>query len=239
MTLHALLLSRDPEVLGPMRRMLADVHAKVEVCRGPCQAVRLLQAERFDAVLVDCDDMDGAADVLMELRQSTGNRGAIRFAILNGLTSVGTAFRMGASFVLDKPLCWERTARSLRAAAGLAERERRRYDRYPVDLAVSVTLPGAHAAYARAANLSEEGMLLETVDPIPAGSRLEVRFDLPGRSTPVEARGEVAWSDQQGHAGIRFLEILQMSRLQYRRWLAEKTAQERPHFFVDATRRAC
>ena len=238
MAFHALLLSRDPEVLGPMRRMLADVRAEAEVCTGPRQAARRLASERFDAVVVDCDDMDGAADMLMELRQSAGNRGAVRFAILNGLTSVGTAFRMGANFVLDKPLCWERTARSLRAAAGLAERERRRYNRYAVDLAVSLTLPGAHAVYARAANLSEEGMVLETVDPIPAGSRLEIRFDLPGRSTPVEARGEVAWSDHQGRAGVRFLEILQMSRMQYRRWLDEKTAQETLHFFVDATRRA-
>lgn len=222
-----------------MRQMLAEVRAEVEVCTSLRQAARLLERERFDAVVVDCDDMDGAADLLMELRHAAGNRRAIRFAILNGLTSVGTAFRMGANFVLDKPLCRERTTRSLRTAAGLAQRERRRYDRYPVDLAVSLTLPGAHAVYARAANLSEEGMLLETVDPIPAGSRLEIRFDLPGKRTPVEARGEVAWSDRQGRAGVRFLEILQMSRLQYRRWLEEKTAPEAPQFFVDATRRAC
>ncbi len=220
-----------------MRRMLADVRAEMEVCTGPRQAARRLEEERFDAVIVDCDDMDGAADILAGLRHSEGNRRAIRFAILNRLTSVGTAFRMGANFVLDKPLCSERTSRSLRVASGLVERERRRYDRYAVDLAVSLTLPGAPAVYARAANLSEEGMVLETVDPIPAGSMLVIRFDLPGKSTPVEARGEVAWSDHKGHAGVRFLEILQMSRMQYFRWLAEKTGPESPHFFVDATRK--
>jgi hypothetical protein len=161
----------------------------------------------------------------------------VAFALLNGITSLETAFALGANFVLDKPLCPELSARSVRAARGLILRERRRYFRYPVDLTVSLTPASGPSLYARATSLSEEGLSVELLHPLPVGSSVEIRFDLPATSTIVEARGEVAWYQDQC-TGIRFQEILQMSKTSFRKWLAENmSANPGPGIFINATRR--
>ncbi len=236
MSSQALLVSRDPSVLEEMRSLLEGEGMTVQVSADVRQACVLLEESKFDAVIVDCDDLLGL-EVLVRLRCSPSSRRAMAFALLNGITSLETAFSLGANFVLDKPLCPELAARSVRAARGILLRERRRYLRHPVDLSASLTLPEGNSLYGRVTNLSEEGMAVELLVAIPPGTWVQVRFDLPGSTTTVEARGEVDWY-QDGMAGIRFIEILQMSKLNYQRWLAEHMPENPgPGVFINATRR--
>src|SRR5574340_981383 len=116
--LNSLLLSRDPEALRLFRRALGDVGIEVEVCTGSEAAQELLARQKFDTVIIDCDDLHGGTEVLKSLRKGISNKRVVALAILNGLTNMRSAFEMGAHFVLDKPLNLERIARSLRAAQG-------------------------------------------------------------------------------------------------------------------------
>jgi hypothetical protein len=52
-------------------------------------------------------------------------------------------------------------------------------------------------------NLSEGGVALDIKEPIGEAPRVEVRFDLPGVGSRLEAHGEFAWSDGKAHTGIR------------------------------------
>jgi hypothetical protein len=47
-------------------------------------------------------------------------------------------------------------------------------------------------------------------------------FELPGTERALEAKGEIAWSDSQGNAGIRFLEINEHLERDLEQWLAER-----------------
>lgn len=43
------------------------------------------------------------------------------------------------------------------------------------------------------ANLSVGGMFIETSRPLPLGTRLHLRFSLPGFSEPLDTEAEVRW----------------------------------------------
>ena len=203
-----------------MRRLLDD--SNVHVSYSPVQATSLLKRLKFDSVVVDCEDLIRAGEFLSCLRRAPSSRRAIAIALLSGPYSVPTAFRMGANFSLDKPLCLEQAARCLRAARGLILRECRRYHRHPVQLPVSLRVVAGESLRAHAANFSEDGMAIEVREQVPTGTGVNVRFLLPGSASMVEARGEVAWQGREGVAGIRILSMLETSKLRYRRWLDQR-----------------
>ena len=60
MPLESLLLSRDPEVIRILQPALEKLSIDVEVCRGVGSGQEILRTEKFDAIIVDCDDLKGA-----------------------------------------------------------------------------------------------------------------------------------------------------------------------------------
>src|SRR5215831_11352447 len=98
MALQALLLSRDPEVQRTVRRVFDAAAIDLDLANHADQAKLALTRRKYDAFLVDCDDMPQGPSVLKELREGKSNRSCIAFAVVNGRTSVHQAFEMGANF---------------------------------------------------------------------------------------------------------------------------------------------
>ena len=141
MTLESLLLSRDSEVLRILRPTLEKLSIDVEVCQEAKKATEILISEKFDAVIVDCDDLQGGLEVLQGLRATPSNRNSVTFALLNGKkTTTQEAFGMGVNFVLQKPISTLNASRCFHAALNFMVRERRRYYRQPVKMQVRVVL---------------------------------------------------------------------------------------------------
>jgi CheY-like chemotaxis protein len=228
MPLESLLLCRDPDCLRVMRRVLDDVGIQVEVCTGPEAAREVLDARRFDAVLVDCDDMHDACSVLQHVRNGAANRNCIAFAITNGITSVTQAFHLGANFVMEKPLTMDRVTRMLRTARGLIESERRRYFRVPVEMVVIIRPTSGGEYTATATNISSGGMALKVSQPLPDNQPLNLFFTLPGQSKSIEIRAELAWAAPGQRAGVRFRHIPQRHNALLMGWIDERVEQEDP-----------
>ena len=85
-------------------------------------------------------------------------------------------------------------------------RERRRYYRHPVEFPVTVSF-GKEEIEAQASNVSEGGMALHFSGTRPASNLTKVHFRLPDLSSPFEFRADLAWADEEGIAGIRFVEM--------------------------------
>ena len=47
-------------------------------------------------------------------------------------------------------------------------------------------------------------------------------FKLPGAATALEPKVQVAWMDDSGRAGLRFIDVSKESRAQLDAWLAEQ-----------------
>ena len=229
MPLESLLLSRDPEVIRVVQPALEKLAIDVEVCRGVSSGQEILRTEKFDAIIVDCDDLKGALGVLEGLRKSASNKNSVTFAILNGSTTTQQAFQMGANFVLQKPISALNAMRCFSAAVNFMMRERRRYFRHPVEMSATLS-------FGEGKNLKvctdqpqrgRHGHLLPR-PVMPKGGVSTVSFKLPGAATPLEPKVQIAWMDDSGRAGLRFIDMSKESRAQLDAWLAEQCEKMEP-----------
>jgi len=228
MTLESLLISRDAALLGVLRPTLEKLSVSVEVCSAVQSGRDALGQRKFDAVIVDCDDLQGGVDLLQGLRKMQSNASSVAFAVLNGGTTTQEAFQLGANFVLQKPLTPLNASRCLHAALSFMVRERRRYFRHPVDMPVRVTLAEGQESNATATNLSEGGMAIRISGQLPKNARACLHFTLPDTNTSLEIYGNVAWADGSGGAGIKFVEVPQTSQYQLEKWLTDRLQDEMP-----------
>lgn len=229
MPLESLLLSRDPQVIRVLRPTLEKLAVEVEVCRGARSGNEILCSEKFDAIIVDCDDLQGGLEVLGSLRKGTSNKNSVTFAILNGTTTTQQAFQLGANFVLQKPISLVNATRCFSAALDFMARERRRYFRHPVETPVTIVYGQGQELKATTTNISEGGMAVQFKGKLDKGKISKVIFTLPGTNAVMEPKAEVSWADGAGRAGIRFLEVPQSSREHLEAWLNRQVVKpEKP-----------
>ena len=230
MPLNSLLLSRDTEVIRVLEPTLEKLSIEVEVCRGVMSGHEILRTEKFDAIVIDCDDLDGGLRVLDGLRKAPSNKNSITFAILNGTTTTQQAFQMGANFVLQKPISALNATRCFSAALNFMIREQRRYFRHPVEIPATLGSGEGQKMKATITNISEGGMAIFFLGRFPSGS-VSANFKLPGATTPLEPKVQIAWMDDSGRAGLRFIDMPKGSQEQLGQWLTEQCekTEKRPN----------
>ena len=179
-------------------------HIDMDLSNNADQARHILLRRKYDALLVDCDDMPHGPLVLRELRQGKSNKSCIAFALVNGKTNIQQAFEMGANFVLDKPVSLDRATRSVRAAQGLIMRERRRYHRHLIKASGAILVDQGAELPLNITNISHGGISIECSRRLDEGGAARIRLQLPGTKRSLDIKGEVAWSTPEGRAGIRF-----------------------------------
>src|SRR5580700_2929391 len=180
MDLESLLISRDSDLLGVLRPALEKISVNLQVCPEIQPGSELLAKRKFDAVIIDCDDMQHGVDLLKSLRQTQSNAKSVAFAVVNGKTTTQEAFQFGANFVLQKPLTPLHAARCFNAALNFMVRERCRYFRHPVEIPLRVILPHNRELTATSTNLSEGGMAIRILGKLPKDMQAQFRFTLPG-----------------------------------------------------------
>lgn len=232
--LQALLLSRDHEMIRTFRRALDAVSIEVEAVTDPDVTLSMLASKKFDAVIVDCDDVHHATDVIAKLRAGKSNKKAIVFAVSNGITTVKQAYELGANFVLDKPVNLERATRNLRAAHGLIMRERRRYHRFEVH--GDATLSLSHGTrYVPLLNVSEGGISFRCDRSPEMSGQATVTFSLPGTRKAIEARIQFVPGPPTGRVGASFVAFSPNSQQAFEDWLARESEHVAIPIFINAT----
>jgi CheY-like chemotaxis protein len=69
----------------------------------------------------------------------------------------------------------------------------------PVSYRAGPTLAGAVTL-----DVGKSGLASRTMDPLPRGAAIQLRFRLPGRGSDIDATGRVSWSDRKVGMGVRF-----------------------------------
>lgn len=226
MTLESLLLSQDVDLIRILRPTLEKLSIDVEVCPEAKQASEILISEKFDAVIVDCDDLQGGLAVLKGLRSTPSNKNSVTFAVLNGTkTTTQEVFGMGANFVMQKPISMLNAVRCFNAALSFMVRERRRYFRARVEIPVKAMFDG-NEFQATGTNISSGGIALIAQQPIPKASKPRLLFTLPETTQLLDVESEVAWADVKGNAGLRFQNVPPDSLEQLEHWLNQRMEQE-------------
>jgi len=118
MSLRALLLSRDQECIRILSDVLNKLNVAVENCSEPFIAAKLLMDQKFDCVIVDCDDQQGSGWVLQSARLAPANRNSLTIALLSATPKPGS-FKMGENFIINKPITAKQAESTLRIACSL------------------------------------------------------------------------------------------------------------------------
>ena len=218
------MLSRDVEVFRVLRPTLEKLSIELEICQEAKKASEILISEKFNAVIVDCDDLPGGVEVLEGLRITPSNKNSVTFAIVNGKkTTTQEAFGLGVNFVLHKPLSALNASRCFNAALNFMVRERRRYFRHPVKMPVSIALEEKELK-ATATNLSEGGIALLVHQALPKNAAPRLKFTLPNSTIALDLDSEIAWADLKGYVGLRFRNVPASTQEVLERWLDSQMA---------------
>jgi hypothetical protein len=68
-------------------------------------------------------------------------------------------------------------------------------------------------------DLSEQGVSMQTIVPLEAERRVQMRLDLPDSDAQLETTGYIAWADALGRAGVRFSDLPVEARQRLDDWL--------------------
>ncbi len=219
MAAQSLVLCRDPRVLGVLEPILNDLGIAAEVCSNRLEAMSVLGAHKFNPVIVDCDDIEGAPELLRSVREFSRNSDSIALSIINGSLGLRDAFDMGANLVLRKPLCEREARQVVRTAWALVTRMRRRFLRHVVHTLHYVELDGM-AETPMLLDIGEGGFSVQALEPVHRHQGFLARFTLPGEPEELCALAAVAWTDSSGRVGLRFTGMPTATRERLKAWLA-------------------
>ena len=227
MTIQALLVSSDDSAADVLGRVLSGFSIAMDRSSDPETTIARIHQQRFDALIVDFDEPEGAEEILQQAQKLGVS--PLSIALLADTSRVREILSSGAHFVLYKPVSEAAAAAGLRPAAALLSRERRRAFRVPVQAPVEITLPDTRKLDGILLDLSETGMDVLTAEPQTAGALLAFHFKVPDEAIEVEGHGQVAWANPNGQTGVHFLDLAETTKTQLKNWLkvAALTAGDR------------
>jgi TonB family protein len=116
---QALLFCPDEKLARVVSQVFTELDFSIELVQEPFGAVKKLMAQRYDAVVVDCENEPNATLLFKSARNSSFNQSALAIAVVEGQAGVAKAYRIGANLVLTKPINVEQAKGTLRVARGL------------------------------------------------------------------------------------------------------------------------
>lgn len=226
MNLTSLLICSDDRALRVLRSVLGELEIDVEHCADHASATKKLAQRSFEAVIIDCKD-DRSFGMLRSLRSGQQNSKSMAIAIIEARTNMQAAFKLGANFVVFKPISTEKAKSSFRAARALMKRERRRSVRLHVNIAAYLRFQNGEGEQVSITGLSEGGMSVRLGgSPGKKSGAINFSFALPDTTTVIEATGTIAWQDSRHHAGIQFAALPEVARQSLKEWLSSQAGEK-------------
>jgi CheY-like chemotaxis protein len=221
MTLSSMVVSRDWQEVSVLECILGSLHMEVAVENEPQRALARLTKSKIDALIVDCD-LNGSAQFLQNLQRTERRSNTVPLVIMGGPHCNQRLDDTGALFAFEKPISVEQAVRTLSAARSMILDGRLRYHRAGLEVPVSLNCKGQKRAEGHLVNVSQGGIQIHTEGFVESKRNLQVSFELPGARSALKAQAEIAWSDQQGNVGIRFVKIAPREQRTLQLWLAQQ-----------------
>jgi CheY-like chemotaxis protein len=224
MNLNSLLVCSDDRALRVLRNVLSELEIHVEHSTDHLSAAKKLAQHSFEAVIIDCKD-EHSFGLLRSVRSGQQNRKSLAIAIIDARTNLQTAFKLGANFVVYKPISTEKAKSSFRAARALMKRERS--VRLEVNIPAYFRFENGEGERASIFGLSEGGLSVRLASsPGKKSGLIGISFALPNPTTVIEATGMIAWQDSRRGAGIQFVTLSDDSHCSLKEWLRLQSGEK-------------
>jgi TonB family protein len=116
---QALLFCPDEKLARVVSQIFSELDFSIDAVHEPFAAVKKLMSQRYDAIVVDCENEQNASLLFKSARNSTSNQSSLAIALVEGQAGVAKSYRIGANLVLTKPINVEQAKGTLRVARGL------------------------------------------------------------------------------------------------------------------------
>src|SRR6202047_1795171 len=168
---QALLFCPDEKLARVVSQVFSELDFTVEPVHEPFAAVKKLMSQRYDAIVVDCENEQNGSLLFKSARNSSSNQSSLAIALVLGQACVAKAYRIGANLVLTKPINVEQAKGTLRVARGLLRKN-------------------SDAASASSASAASLAMPAKTA-PVSAGNSFQPPSRGAAASTPPLSRQEL------------------------------------------------
>jgi PilZ domain-containing protein len=221
MTLSSMVVSRDFQEVSVLECILGGLQIDVDVETQPERAQSKLAKSKVDALIVDCD-LTGSDRFLRNLQHDSHFPVNTPLVVMSGPRERHEIDATGALFSFEKPISVEQAVRTLSAARNLILDGRLRYHRQALGVPVALSCGARKRLQAELVNLSQGGIGIHSEKELEPEKAIQVSFKLPGTRYTVKAQGEIAWTDRDGNAGIRFVDIPTRVQKGLQIWLAQQ-----------------
>jgi hypothetical protein len=217
--IKALIVGHDPEMTSIFSHLFRERGIEAQKCFSESSALEQLALAKFQALVVDCDEIGFAS------RKSfpRPNEQVLVIAVATDGNPPGAP--AGVSFVIKRPLTPQQVREVLRAAYGRMLRDGQQYFTLTVELPVSIRQASGTLLQGTTLNLSQTGMAVKSPSSLTAGEVITICFAVPNTDIFVSAEGKVIWDDKHGKTGISFQCDSASAQSRYYEWLHD-------HFFM-------
>ncbi len=216
-----MVVSRDWQEISVLECILGGLHMDVAVESEPQRALSQLSKTKVDALIVDCD-LNGTGQFFRELQREASRASTVPLVIMGATQGRRDMEETGAMFAFNKPISVEQAVHTLSAARNMILDGRLRYHRAGVEVPVTLRGRSQKKAGGHLINLSQGGLQVRVDDGFDVNEASRISFALPGTDLGVHAQVEVAWSDNRGNVGIRFVKMASQMKSTLRLWLAQQ-----------------
>jgi DNA-binding response OmpR family regulator len=211
-----MIVSSDLPEVSVFECILNSLHIGVDVETEANRAWNRLIRSKVDALILDCD-LGGTNGFLKRLEAS--DYGPPPLLIFSGTSARRAAQTAGSKFVVDKPVSVDQAVHTLSAARNIILKGRLNYHRQTLDMPVTLTDKSGKPLKADLLNLSLGGIRVRLRKTAALRSPLQLKFVLPETKLPIETKGKLAWSDEEGNAGISFAGMREAVKRDLQLWL--------------------
>jgi CheY-like chemotaxis protein len=221
--MKVLIVGRDPEMISLFSHLFREKGIEAQNCLPASGAVEQLSREKFESMVLDFDEIADCHNILMNLPRP--NEGVLVIGVASDSDQKETATRAGVTFVIERPLTPAQVREVLRAAYGRMFRDRQRYFRLAVEVAVSIRTGSGTVTQCTTLNVSQTGMAINSLSSFIVGEPISLALAIPNTDVFVSGEGTVIWDDKHGKTGISFECSSPSVQSRYYEWLQD-------HFFM-------
>lgn len=205
-----LIAHRDRDVRERFAAALADAHHAF-VLAGDATEAGVAVADPghpMSLLLVDLGLSDDGVALVRSLRLTAGR--SLPVVVFSGSISsaaqVGALAAMGISGFVNEHATTPQVLPALAPHLFPDNFNRRTSPRVILGVPVSYRA-GPTIAGAVTFDVGKGGLAIRTMNPLPRGAAVQLRFRLPGRGSDIDATGRVSWSDRKVGMGIQFEQL--------------------------------
>lgn len=200
-SLEFLVVCTDSALFTILAAAIRELGGRLNCAPSCATAADYVARRKVDGIILDAA-IPAAMEFLQHVRSGSSNKFSVVFACVDPAQKAALVLHAGANIALQKPLDLTQVKQAITAALPLMAAEKRRFFRYPLSVPVALTVEGKPKQVTMS-NLSEGGMAVWSVREHAPGAAVEFSFKLPFGGV-IRGQGEIAWTNHEGVAGIRF-----------------------------------